>query len=74
MALITLLGVILTIIAGAYALDIFVFFARDSREPQYVRSRIPLIGHLIGISKRGAGWYYTDVACVSSSCHMEHLR
>ncbi|EQB47866.1 hypothetical protein CGLO_12968 [Colletotrichum gloeosporioides Cg-14] len=62
MALITLLGIILTIIAGAYALDVFVFFARDSSEPQYVRSRVPLIGHLIGISKRGAGWYYTDVA------------
>ncbi|KAF4939544.1 25-hydroxycholesterol 7-alpha-hydroxylase [Colletotrichum fructicola] len=62
MALITLLGVVLTIFAGAYALDLFVFFSRDSREPQYVRSRVPLIGHLIGISKRGAGWYYTDVA------------
>ncbi|KAJ3952068.1 hypothetical protein N0V92_011502 [Colletotrichum tropicale] len=62
MVLATLLGAILTIIAGAYALDLFVFFSRDSREPQYVRSRVPLIGHLIGISKRGAGWHYTDVA------------
>ncbi|KAF5505317.1 hypothetical protein CGCS363_v005623 [Colletotrichum siamense] len=68
MALITLLGVVLTIISGAYALDIFVFFARDSREPQYVRSRVPLIGHLIGISKRGAGWYYTDLASNQPSC------
>ncbi|KAI8311548.1 hypothetical protein K4K61_011997 [Colletotrichum sp. SAR11_59] len=62
MVLATLLGAILTIIAGAYALDLFVFFSQDSREPQYVRSHVPLIGHLIGISKRGAGWYYTDVA------------
>ncbi|KAH9240935.1 hypothetical protein K456DRAFT_1768087 [Colletotrichum gloeosporioides 23] len=62
MALAPLLGAILTIIAGVYALDLVVFVSRDSREPQYVRSRVPLIGHLIGISKRGAGWYYTDVA------------
>jgi hypothetical protein len=40
-----------------YGLDSFFCRRRHVNEPQYVRPKIPLIGHLIGLSMHGSRYY-----------------
>ncbi|KAF9874986.1 cytochrome p450 [Colletotrichum karsti] len=58
----TVLLTLLALIVGSYLLDSAIFFSRDPLEPDHVRSRVPLIGHLLGIRRFGAGRYYDHVA------------
>jgi len=45
------LGIVLALFALA---SIFLTLKKDAREPPYLSSSIPLIGHLIGITTLGA--------------------
>ena len=41
----------------AYALYSFLGSKRDPREPPYITSAIPLIGHLLGMAYQGADYF-----------------
>ncbi|KAM0810746.1 hypothetical protein AB5N19_11096 [Seiridium cardinale] len=48
-----LLGVVLVL----YAVDFALSFKDDAREPQRLRSRTPLVGHLLGLIQNGTTYY-----------------
>lgn len=49
----------ISVISVAYLID-YIFNIRDDvREPSRLRSRIPLIGHLIGIISSGPSYHST---------------
>ncbi|GKT41164.1 7-alpha-hydroxycholest-4-en-3-one 12-alpha-hydroxylase [Colletotrichum spaethianum] len=50
------------VVVGCYLLESFVFLSKDPREPEYSRPRVPLIGHILGLNKYGAGKYFTKIA------------
>lgn len=49
------------VVVGCYLLETFFFLCKDAREPAYVRPRVPLIGHLLGLNKHGAGTYFMKI-------------
>lgn len=60
MALLTVLGIVVALVAGCYLLQGFIFSRRDPQEPPYIRPSIPLIGHLLGYINRGPP-YFSDI-------------
>jgi hypothetical protein len=41
----------------AYSVDLFLSFSDDPQEPRRLPSRLPLIGHLLGIMRLGPVYY-----------------
>lgn len=54
------LGTVVALVAGCYLLEGIIFSRRDVQEPPYIRPRIPLIGHVLDILKKGTP-YFGDV-------------
>ncbi|KXH35577.1 hypothetical protein CSAL01_05783 [Colletotrichum salicis] len=46
--------VIAVVVIGCYLLESFFFLSKNPQEPEYVRPRVPLIGHLLGLNKADA--------------------
>ncbi|OLN97727.1 25-hydroxycholesterol 7-alpha-hydroxylase 2 [Colletotrichum chlorophyti] len=68
MELAALVGTILAVVVfGPYLLETFFFLSKDSREPEFIRPRVPLIGHLLGLNKLGAGNYFTQIGAQNKS-------
>ncbi|POS78972.1 hypothetical protein DHEL01_v202630 [Diaporthe helianthi] len=55
-----ILGTVMALAAGCYALQAFIFSKRDAQEPTYIRPSLPLIGHFIHYLKKGTP-YFSDV-------------
>ncbi|KAH8196588.1 hypothetical protein TruAng_009246 [Truncatella angustata] len=49
------------LVLALYAADFLISFTYDAREPQKIPSRIPLVGHLIGIIGNGTS-YYSEIS------------
>ncbi|KZL79767.1 cytochrome p450, partial [Colletotrichum incanum] len=49
------------VVVGCYLLESLFFLSKDPQEPEYFRPQVPLIGHLLGINKYGAGRYFTKI-------------
>ncbi|KAL0943386.1 cytochrome p450 [Colletotrichum truncatum] len=67
MELSVLAGTILAVVIGLYAVESAIILSKGTKEPKYVRPRVPLIGHLIGISKHTTGPYFTQIASTQKS-------
>lgn len=62
MELLALVGTIFAVVVvGCYLLESLFFLSKDPREPDYFRPKVPLIGHLLGLNKYGAGRYFTKI-------------
>ncbi|KAK6220960.1 hypothetical protein QIS74_04952 [Colletotrichum tabaci] len=62
MELFALVGTIFAVVVvGCYLLESLVFLSKDPREPDYFRPKVPLVGHLLGLNKYGAGRYFTKI-------------
>ncbi|KAK1974705.1 cytochrome P450 [Colletotrichum cereale] len=62
MELPALAGTVLAVmVIGCYLLESYFFLAHDPREPAYIRPKVPLIGHVLGLNKYGAGTYFTKI-------------
>ncbi|KAK7740367.1 hypothetical protein SLS63_001570 [Diaporthe eres] len=51
---------VVALVAGCYLLEGVIFSRRDAQEPPYIRPRIPLIGHVLDVLKKGTP-YFSDV-------------
>ncbi|KAJ0165201.1 hypothetical protein CTA2_12042 [Colletotrichum tanaceti] len=68
MELPALVGTIFAVVvAGCYLLEALFFLSKDPREPVYFRPKVPLIGHLLGLNKYGAGQYFTKIGSQTKS-------
>jgi hypothetical protein len=61
---------VLGLVVAAYSIDFGLALFDDPREPQRIRSSIPLLGHLLGLSTDGIAyfnksWYASDPAPLS---------
>ncbi|KAJ0307368.1 hypothetical protein COL5a_000221 [Colletotrichum fioriniae] len=55
------------VVIGCYLLESFFFLSKNPQEPEYIRPRVPLIGHLLGLNKYGSGNYFTKVGADAKS-------
>jgi hypothetical protein len=51
-------GTVIAVIIGCYILESLLYGLKDSREPVYIRPRLPLFGHMYGIIRNGLNSYF----------------
>ncbi|KAK2031034.1 cytochrome P450 [Colletotrichum zoysiae] len=55
------------VVVGCYLLESYFFLTHDPREPAYIRPKVPLIGHLIGLNKYGTGKYFSKIGAQTNN-------